>query len=144
MVQVKLSESEFNDLEAQSVNDLYADLAITDAGTAGSMGLDLESLTSIRAIMRAEDAAPDNIISWLVNKGKAIFNKLWPAAKAVVCAVYKEDGGDSGDLKGWVAKVAAMLVGLLNITAAAAILVVTIAIKLGLDALCDTGSEQPA
>jgi hypothetical protein len=143
MVQVKLSESEFNALEGQSLNDLYADLAITDAGTAGSLGLDLESLGSIKAVMAAEDASPANIASWLISKGKALFNQLWPAAKAVVCQIYGEDKGDT-DLKGWVARVAAAIVGLLNITAAAAILVVTIALKLGLDALCDTGSEQPA
>lgn len=140
MVQVSLSEQEFGQLQANDIDDLYANLALTDAGTAGTMGLSLSSLSSMKAIMSAEGAASGGILHWLVEKGRALFDALWPAAKSLVCAIYKEDSGDS-DLKGWVAKVAAALVGLLNVTAAVAILVVSIAIKLGLDAICGAGGD---
>ena len=143
MVQVSLSQEEFSELQSDNLDDLYASLALTDAGNAGAMGLSLNSLSSLKSVMSAENAAPGGIIGWLIQKGRALFNSLWPAAKALVCGIYKEDSGDS-DLKDWVARVAAALVGLLNITAAVAILIVTIAMKLGLDAICSTGSEQPA
>lgn len=145
MVQVSLSAEDYSALDSQELDDLYANLALTDAGTAGTMGLSLNSLSSLKSVMSAEGATSGGVLSWLIHKGKALFNSLWPGAKSLVCAIYKQDGDDQSKLKGWVEKVAAALVGLLNITAAVAILIVSIAIKLGLDAICDTGaSDQPA
>lgn len=144
MVQVALAAAEFNQLNSQDVEELYADLALTDAGTAGTLGLNLSGLSTMKGIMNAEAAAAGDIWSWLVQKGKALFNDLWPQMKSLVCEIYKEDGDDASVLAGWVAKVATAILTIVNVTAAVAILVVTIAIKVGLNKLCNAGAEQPA
>lgn len=139
MVQIALTSSEFAAIEAEDLDGLYADLALADAGTAAHVGLAVGSLKSIQSVMGAENASIGDFRSWLVKRGKALFNSLWPAVKSIVCKLYAEQ--DEEPIKDWVAKVAAAILGVIHVAAAAAVFIVTIALKLGLDALCDTDEE---
>ena len=122
-------------LDNASVDDLYSHLGGADAAPQP------EAVSASLAALHANaKAASPGLLDDLKAKGKALFDKYWPMVQAKVCALYAEDGG-SGDKKGWIAKAAGAIAAAFNLTATVAVLVIGIAIKLGLDALCAT---QPA
>jgi hypothetical protein len=91
----------------------------------------------MKGVMSAEASlGTSSVWSWLVQQGKALFNKLWPAAKTLVCQLYKQKDEDT-PIKDWVTVVATAIAGLLGLGAAAAVFIVKIAIQLGLDSLCE-------
>lgn len=116
-------------LDNASVDDLYGHLGGADATASDAVS---DSLTALQAHARTADPG---LLQDLASKGKALFEKYWPMVKDKVCGLYAEDGG-SGDRKGWIAKAAGAIAGAFNLTATVAVLVIGIAIKLGLDALC--------
>src|SRR5690349_5519043 len=96
-----------NDLAAlgdRDLDELYADLALAEAGSQSDMGKATASLAAFRTELAA--AGADDVFGWLVRKGKAVFDRLWPAVKAVTCRIYAEDGVEGSALAGWVQKVA--------------------------------------
>ena len=117
-------------LDSASVDDLYGHFGGADAAPQ-------PETVSLSALHANAKAADPSLLQDLKSKGKALFDKYWPMVQAKVCGLYAEDGG-SGDRKGWIAKAADAIAAAFNLTAAVAVLVIGIAIKLGLDALCAT------
>ncbi|HEX8232714.1 MAG TPA: hypothetical protein VF559_05125 [Caulobacteraceae bacterium] len=142
MPAVAITAQDFEELNELSLDDLYANLALSETGTANSLGFALEDLSSIRSVMSAEDSASttNSSRSWFVDKGRALFKKLWPAVKGLVCRLYKEDS-EKGPLKDWVSVAATAIAGMLSLTAAAAVFIIKIAIELGLDSLCEVAPQ---
>ena len=134
MSTIDLSEAEARQLESESLNDIYASLALTDAGTAKSAGVAISSVASIKTIVRAEEATTENIFDWLAARGKALFEKYWPAVKEEICRLYT--GEDPANVKEWIERAAVVILGVLNITAAAAVFVAVLALRMGLNRLC--------
>jgi hypothetical protein len=119
-------------LDNASVDDLYGHLGGAEAAPQPEAVSD--SLTALSA--KAKTADP-SLLQDLASRGKALFDRYWPMVQAKVCGLYAEDGG-SHDRKGWIAKAAGAIAAAFNLTATVAVLVIGIAIKLGLDALCAT------
>ena len=119
-------------LDNASVDDLYGHLGGADAAPQPEAVSD--SLAALGAKARTADPG---LLQDLASKGRALFEKYWPMVQAKVCSLYAEDGG-SGDRKGWIAKAAGAIAAAFNLTATVAVLIIGIAIKLGLDALCAT------
>ncbi|MDO9338888.1 MAG: hypothetical protein Q7T61_21040 [Caulobacter sp.] len=129
---ITITDDDTDLLDAASVEDLYGHLGGAD-DTARPEAVS-PSLTALHASAKA---AEPGLLSDLAAKGKALFEKYWPLARDKVCDLYADDGGQ-GDRKGWIAKAAAAIASALNLSATVAVLVIGIAIKLGLDALCGT------
>jgi hypothetical protein len=143
-MQVTLTEANLAGLESTRLDDLYAQLALADAGTAANIGAAMESLASVRASMLAGGATEAVSLGGLIDIGKRVFNRLWPAVKAIVCKIYEENGKD-GPLKDWIEAAATAAASLLGIAGPVAVLVITIAAKVGLGMLCDANAPaQPA
>ena len=63
------------------------------------------------------------------------FNQIWSSISGTVCALY---AAYSSHDKDWIEKVAEAILGLINVGWGVAVLIVEIALKRGLDALCGT------
>lgn len=137
---IEVSENQVEQLMAQDLDELFADLALADAGTRGPFGLSLESLTDTRSAMSAKSGATAAGMDGLFGLGRLIFNRVWPTVRGVVCALYAENDGDS-EVKGWVTTVATAVLAAASVSSPVAIIVAVIAMKMGLDRLCATGAE---
>lgn len=139
MPAVAVTTADLETLDALDLDELYTDLALAEIGTEPNIGAALENLASVRALMTAEATADANPIRWLINKGKAIFNRYWPAVRTTVCNLYNDADGD------WITTAATAIAAFLGIAAAVAVLIIKIAIKLGMEMLCAAdASPQPA
>ena len=126
-------------LDDLDLDDLYAELAIAEAGTEPDLGLALDSIAEVRSLMSADNVAAGASLGGLIRKGKRIFNRYWPAIKDAVCKVWDEHGEEGID------KAAEIISSLLRLPKAVIKLILKIAVKKGMDALCDTdASPQPA
>jgi hypothetical protein len=139
MPQVSMTGADVGDLETVDVEELYADLAIAEAGSEAHVGTALESVAAVRALVAADPAALADPLGGLVRKGKQIFNRYWPAVKTVVCKLYESSGDD------WIAAAATAIAALLGVGGAVAALILKIAIKIGMALICAAdASPQPA
>ena len=134
MTRYALAAGDFAAIEGRDLDKLYADLALAEAGSQSDIGAATASLEAFRSEFAVAGAG--DVLGWLARRGKAIFERAWPAARAVTCKIYQEDGKEGSKLAGWVEKAAAAVLAAISVTWAVAVLIVTIAVKLGLDALC--------
>jgi hypothetical protein len=126
-------------LDDLDLDDLYADLALAEAGTEPDISMAMESLASIRTMMAADSAAAAISVGGLIRKGKRIFNKYWPIVRDAVCKLWKEHGED------WLDKAADVISAVLRLPKVIIALILKIAIKLGMAAICsDDAAPQPA
>ena len=137
---IEVSKTQVEQLMAQDLDDLFADLALADAGTHGPFGLSLESLSDTRGAMSAKSGATAAGMDGLFGLGRRIFNRVWPTVRGVVCALYAENDGD-GEAKGWVTTVATAKLAATSVASPVAIIIAVIAMKMGLDQLCATDAE---
>jgi hypothetical protein len=130
-----MTSADVGNLETVDVDDLYADLAIAEAGSEVHIDDALRSVASVRAMVAAESAS----LGGLARKGKQIFNRYWPAVKTIVCKLYDEKGED------WISAAATAIAAFLSVGGAIAALILKIALKLGMELICDAdASPQPA
>ena len=131
------SDDRLDDLD---LDDLYAQLAIAEAGTDPDLGEAGDSLREIRMMLTAEKFASTESLHGLIGRGKRIFNKYWPKIREAVCKAWNEHGED------WLDKAAEIIAGILPFLPKFAVrIILKIAVKLGMDAICDTNaSPQPA
>jgi hypothetical protein len=134
-----LTAADFQQLDSVDVDDLYADLAIAEAGSEAHVGAALESVASVRALVAADAASIANPLGALIRKGRQIFNRYWPAVRAIVCKLYEGSGDD------WIGAAATAIASLLGVGGAVAALILKIAIKIGMALVCAAdASPQPA
>ena len=124
-----LSNQEVSDLNATELDDLYAQLGrAADPGHL-TVGLEEKNLQTMMA------GAAGSVSFWpnWIQRGFNYFDSVWNVVGSTVCAAYK----DYSDIDGrWIENLANAIVGLLNIGWAVAVIIVQIAIKRGLAALC--------
>lgn len=137
MTEARINAADLARLDSLDLDQLYAELAISDAGAEPEIGDALASVAELRSMMSETAAAPS--LGALIRRGRRIFNRYWPRAKEIVCKFYKEHGED------WIAKAAEAVAKALGLPGAVAAYIIKIAIKLGMDAICDANaSPQPA
>lgn len=124
-----LSNQDVQDLEAESLNDLYAQL-----GRAADPGEPVVGLgeTNLNKMMVGPSA---NAVRWpdWIQKGFNYFESVWSAISSTMCGIYQEYTEIDKD---WIERAAQAILGVLNIGWAVAVIIVQIAIKRGLAALC--------
>ncbi len=120
---VAISDQDFAAFSSESEDDLLTQLGFAIGGT------DLDPQGATTTLRKAKSMAmPD----WL-DLGSRFFNRVWPQIKSIICTGYEEYTAGN---KEWIEQAATALLALLNIGSAIAILLVKIAIKKGLDAIC--------
>jgi hypothetical protein len=121
-----------------SEEDLYKHLGMADLGTRSVT----EAVDSMNMLMTAaantdSASATMSLGQSLMEKGQRVFVSLWDGLKEVVCTIYKDKTG-IGDAKDLVTYLVAAVVAAGTISNPLAVLVITIAVKKGLDTLCAT------
>lgn len=120
---VAITDQDFSAFAGESEHDLLAQLGLAVAGTDDDPHGGLETLKNAKSM-----DWPD----WRA-LGDAFFSKVWPKIKGVICGAYEEYTEDN---KEWIEQAATALLAIINVGSAIAILLVKIAIKKGLDAIC--------
>ena len=120
---VTLTDQEFAAFAGEAENDLLAQLGLAVAGT------DHDPQGGFKTLNKAKTMA------WLDWRalGEAFFEKVWPQIKSTLCEAYAEYTETDKD---WIEQAATALLALINVGSAIAVLIVKIAIKKGLDAIC--------
>lgn len=137
MTEARINTADLARLDSLDLDQLYAELAISDAGAEPEIGDALDSVAELRTMMSADAVASS--IGGLIRRGRRIFNRHWPRVKEIVCKFYEEHGED------WIAKAAEAVAKALGLPGAVAAYIIKIAIKLGMDAICDAdATPQPA
>lgn len=122
---IAISQEDFDALEGATEQDLLGQLGLAVTGSDGAdQGSSLKGLRTASAAL-----AWPNFIQIGIN----FFNHIWPSVKDIVCQGYEAYTADD---KEWIERAATAVLGLVNVGSAIAILIVKIAIKKGLDALC--------
>ena len=134
MTQYKLAASELAAIQTRGLDQLYADLALAEAGSQSDFGAATSSLAAFRSEFAA--AGVGDVLGRLAARGKALFDLLWPTVEGITCDIYAEDGDEESQLAGWVEKVAAAVLAAISVTWAVAVLIVAIALRYGLKELC--------
>lgn len=135
-------EDEITRAMALSNEELIETLGVTALGTAGT-----EEAASSRTILLsvAEEmnpiAARSLLSKSLMERGEALFSKLWEQTKGIVCYIYREGikVEEEADL---VKYLAGAIIAAGAIANALVVLVVTIAVKRGLDLLCPVPEKK--
>ena len=141
---VQVTQEQVDELMAKDIDELLIDLAIAEAGSDAEIGLALGSLADMKSAMSVEGGAELASSSAILKIGKRKFNRVWPAVKAVICALYAENEGE-GPLKGWVSTLTTAILAGVTIGPFGAAVVAVVIIKMGLDSLCAAGADaQPA
>lgn len=134
-----LTTADFAALDDVDLDDLYANLAIADAGTQPDLGMAMHSLAMVRTSMAADSMASAISLGGLIAKGKALFNRYWPTVKEAVCKVWNDHGED------WLGKAADAVAAILHLPAAVIAFVLKIAVKRGMELVCGAdAAPQPA
>ncbi len=120
------------DVSNLTEDDLYAQLGQALVGSDLDEPDGWSELAGLKATMGADDIR--NWFMRLIRRGRDAFDRFWPQVRDAVCSLYRayEDAEGSD----WIERAAEAIVGVINISAAAAAIIVKIAIKKGLDALC--------
>lgn len=126
--------------QAQEVWDmdedqLYHFLGMNSLGTKDIA----ESVDSMNMLMSAAANTDGALAKKILNKhlrikGEALFKHAWESVKGIVCTIYEEQISIGG--KDLVAYLVAVIVAAGALTNALAVVVITIAVKKGLDKLC--------
>lgn len=132
---VAVSTAEMNALEGLSEDELYARLAIADAGTSDLVASGLEKLELVASVASAADK--DSVWIKLIELGRKIFDEYWPKAKKYVCDNWKSE---DSPIKDWIEKIGDTLADLLGLPAKIVVIILTIAAKAGFDRLCEVNA----
>ncbi|WP_143276048.1 hypothetical protein [Brevundimonas diminuta] len=125
---IVIANTHLADLESASLDDLFGELGMASFGADADVSSALGNLSGAKAIVLKG--------GWMsfVERGIAFFRSIWPTVKPIVCAAYAEYTESDGD---WIGRIAGAILGVINVTAAVAVLILKIAIKQGLDTLCE-------
>ncbi len=118
-----------------SDEDLYRHLGMASLGTSNFN----ESVGSMKMLMSTAantdaDLATKSLGDSFLSAGQVFFAQMWDSLKGVVCSIYN-DKINIGD-KDLAAYIVGILLAAGTITNALAVLIVTIAVKKGLNNLC--------
>jgi hypothetical protein len=121
-----------------SEEDLYKHLGMADLGTR-SVTEAVDSMNMLISAAANTDAASATLFlgQSLLENGHRVFELLWGGLKDLVCTIYSEKSS-IGDAKDLATYIAAVVVAAGAISNPLAVLVITIAVKKGLDNLCAT------
>ena len=145
MSENQVSQKVVEQLFALDEDELFKRLGILDAGQGEDLVEAMHSLDRVRSLgqepFRAagghDESFSDDVLDWLKEKGMALFNQVWGEAKAIVCKLYR-DKATVADNKDLIAYLVPLVVSAVTDAAAPLLLlVVTIAVKRGLDSLCE-------
>jgi len=119
-----LTQTDFDMLDQSTEADLMGQLGLAVTGHGPDASEGLMGLKSAQTAM-----------AWphFIQVGVNYFSHIWPQVSGVVCAAYHQYTETNKD---WIENAAKALLGLINIGYAVAVLIVSIAMKKGLDALC--------
>jgi len=127
--------------DVDAVWDMDED-ALTELLGVSQMGTDavedsLHSFGMLATVAGESDGvkAKADLSDYLKHKGAAFFKKLWKRVRETVCHIYSEGLPVEGD-KDLAKYLAGIVIAAGKLTNALAVLVITIAVKKGLDALC--------
>jgi len=126
---VAISNEEIQELNAESLEDLYAQL-----GRAADPGEPIVGLgeTSLSKMMVSPSVSVLRWPDW-IQRGFNYFESVWSNISSTVCGIYKEYTEIDKD---WIERAAQAILGVINVGWAVAVIIVQIAIKRGLAALC--------
>lgn len=134
---MSIAQSDRSTLLALDQEELFANLARNDQTTMVALGASSQVAQGFLTRAELQGTMQAAGLAWndLVAAGKALFRKLWEAARDIVCGAYGEltGNGGIGPVLDWVAE---QIVARLNWQAHVAYLVVRAAVKSGLDNLC--------
>lgn len=129
-------ESQIELALSMSEDDLLQALGATSTGNAS-----VQEATVLGGLLAKSSSSNQMILdqhhfsaSHLIDLGEALFAKMWPKVRGMICHVYLDET-KVGD-KDLATYLVGLLVAALSISNALAILLVTLAIKRGLDMLC--------
>lgn len=119
-----------------SEDDLYKHLGMASLGTE-SMSEAVSSMQFLMSTAENTDSAVSkrNLADTLLERGKKTFDVLWNGLKNIVCSIYR-GGQPVGDAKDLSAYIIGILIETGKIANPFVALVITIAVKKGLDLLC--------
>ena len=140
-------EQEVQDAWNMSEEDLYKHLGMVSLGT-NSLSESTRSMNMLMSMAANPDAEIATNTLWenLLENGRNYFARAWNALKDIICTIYK--GNDKLEGKDLVSYIVGELLGMIGGAIAAGtllagiisnpllILVITIAVKKGLDLLC--------
>lgn len=125
-----------------SIDEAYQQLGLAEAGNENLEGA-IRSMATVRgyALHSYGDVSVRSMSEWFYSKGLEYFKKIWNSIKKIACEIYRKDVEvkDGKDLVKYIAEKvieAGTALGIAAIGNAVVILVITIAVKQGLDALC--------
>ena len=121
------------DMDETSLIEL---LGVSQMGTE-AVADSLESYALLSSVAAETDGiiAKSNLTHSLKAKGQAFFTKLWNSIKEIICHIYTENLPVEGD-KDLAKYLVGVIVAAGKLTNALAALIITIAVKKGLDTLC--------
>lgn len=121
---------------SMSVEDLYKHLGMASLG-ARSFSESKSAMNMLMSAAANTDAklATKSLGDSLLENGEAFFNWLWDDVKGIVCTIYN-DKTAIGDAKDLASYIVGVVVAAGTISNPLAVLVITIAVKKGLDKLC--------
>lgn len=119
-----------------SEDDLYKHLGMASLGTESAS----EAASSMKFLMSTAEnsdgaVSKRNLADTLLERGKKAFEVLWNGLKDIVCTIYRE-GQPVGDAKDLSAYIVGILITTGKIANPLAAIVITIAVKKGLDLMC--------
>jgi hypothetical protein len=125
---------------AMKDDEIFRLLGLAQMGTRNV----IEATKSMKFVMAAvantnAAVATASVSGSLEAEGKSFFEELWEKIKEIICQIYSEKLPIDG--KDLVAYLVAAIVAAGAITNALAVLVITIAIKKGLDKMCGAKSK---
>ena len=116
--------------------EIYKLLGASGAGTEDSLDA-IDSYRSIKSFAANNNGAiaESQLDEWLIEKGKVVYEKTWGAIKSIVCHIHNEGLSIVGD-QNLVSYIVSAVMAVVRISSALILLVVTLAVKFGLDKLC--------
>jgi hypothetical protein len=134
---VKAAAKQVQPIWAMREDELLRLLGMASLGTESTK----EAIGSMKMLMSA--AKTENVTSatgilddGLWKRGRELFDSMWAGFKGIVCTIYRDKVTVEGkELAAYLAAAVAAATGIANPLAA---LVITIAVKRGLDKLCGT------
>lgn len=115
--------------------EIYRTLGLARLGT-GTLAEARNSMKFVMSVAASANVseATASAAGTLEEEGRSYFEELWNSVKAIICQVHSEKLPVAG--KDLVSTLAAVIVAAGAITNALAVLVITIAVKRGLDFMC--------
>lgn len=133
-------QNEVESVWEMSEDQLLANLGLADIATKDNAAA-LKSYDKVVSLLNNQDKTMthQDAFEWIRENGIEAFKRIWKTIKESVCQIYHENTSVEDD-KGLAVYLSGIVVATLGITNALAVLVITIAVKRGLDNMCPVES----